>query len=138
MLARADPRRTLLHDPSAGVSLSTESRLQPAGLAVAFASHMLRAQMSRMTLEEAQTVALQALAHLAGDAEALGRFLALTGIGPAELAGRARSGDRALLSAVLEHYLNFEPDLLAFCTASKVNPKLPAEAARLLAGTPRP
>jgi hypothetical protein len=135
MLARADHRRrTLLHDPSAEGCLSTESRLQPAGLAAAFASHML----APMTLDEAQTVALQALAHLAGDADALGRFLALTGIAPAELAGRARSGDRALLSAVLEHYLNFEPDLLAFCTAHKVNPALPAAAARLLAGEAAP
>jgi hypothetical protein len=128
MLARAALRCTPLHDPSAEVCLSIETPLRPSRLAASFASPMLPA----MTLDEAQTVALQALAHLAGDEQALDRFLALTGIAPGELSARARAGDRALLSAVLEHYLNFEPDLLAFCSANKVNPTLPAAAARVL------
>jgi len=85
-----------------------------------------------MTVEEAQTVALQALAHLASEPEALDRFLALTGIEPQELAAKARAGDTALLSAVLQHYLNFEPDLIAFCNAAMVKPTLPALAARVL------
>lgn len=87
-----------------------------------------------MTVDEAQAVALQALAHLAGDAERLERFMALTGIGPAELSARARQGDAALLSAVLHHYLNFEPDLLAFCTTASLKPTLPAIAAEVLSG----
>jgi hypothetical protein len=93
--------------------------------------------LPRMTLEEAQTVALQALGHLAGDPDALSRFLALTGADPAEVATRARNGDRALLSAVLEHYLNFEPDLLAFCSAAGLKPTLPAAAAQVLSGEVR-
>ena len=87
-----------------------------------------------MTLDEAQTVALKALAHLAGEPAALERFLALTGIAPAELAPRARAGDSALLRAVLEHYLNFEPDLIAFCKAESLNPELPRRAAQALSG----
>ena len=90
--------------------------------------------LMQMTIEEAQTVALQALAHLAGEPAALERFLALTGIAPTELAPRARAGDSALLRAVLEHYLNFEPDLIAFCKAESLNPELPRRAAQALSG----
>lgn len=90
-----------------------------------------------MTVDEAQAVALQALAHLAGDAEALSRFMALTGIDPADLSARARQGDATLLSAVLQHYLNFEPDLIAFCTAASLKPTLPAVAAAILSGGTR-
>lgn len=87
-----------------------------------------------MTMDEAQAVALRALAHLAGDAEGLARFMAMTGIDPADLSARARQGDAALLSAVLQHYLNFEPDLIAFCSTASLKPTLPAIAAEVLSG----
>ena len=86
-----------------------------------------------MTINEAETIALQALGHLAGDEKALDRFLALTGIAPDELAARARASDVALFAAVLEHFLNFEPDLMTLCAAAGLDPTQPAEAARLLA-----
>lgn len=98
---------------------------------------MLLSMALTMTLEQAQTVALQALGHLAGDPDALDRFLALTGADPGEVATRARNGDRALLSAVLEHYLNFEPDLLAFCSATGLKPTLPSAAHQVLSGEVR-
>ena len=53
--------------------------------------------------EAAEALALRALAFLAEDPERLGRFLALTGLGPAEL--RMRAGDADLLGGVLDHLL---------------------------------
>jgi hypothetical protein len=48
--------------------------------------------------EAAQALALRALAFLAEDPERLGRFLALSGMGPAEL--RTRASDPVLLGAI--------------------------------------
>ena len=62
--------------------------------------------------EAAQALALRALAFLAEDPERLGRFLALSGMGPAEL--RTRASDPALLGGVLDHLLSDERLLLAF------------------------
>jgi hypothetical protein len=82
------------------------------------------------TPDQAAALALRALAWLAADADRLGRFLALTGIGPAEL--RARANDPAILAAVLDHLLGHEADLLAFCAEAGVEAALPAQAKRAL------
>ena len=50
----------------------------------------MRKPKSTMDQEEAEAIALSALAFLAEEPERLGRFLALTGMGPAEL--RAQAG----------------------------------------------
>jgi hypothetical protein len=65
--------------------------------------------------EAAETLALRALAFLAEDPERLGRFLALSGMGPAEL--RARASDPVLLGGVLDHLLSDERLLIAFADA---------------------
>ncbi|MCK5549327.1 MAG: DUF3572 family protein, partial [Hyphomicrobiaceae bacterium] len=44
-----------------------------------------------MDLDTAETIAISALAFLAGDEQRLGRFLALTGIGPPELKAQAHT-----------------------------------------------
>lgn len=80
--------------------------------------------------DEAAALALRALAWLAADADRLGRFLALTGLGPAEL--RAGANDPAVLGAVLDHLLGHEADLLAFCAEAGVEAELPALARRRL------
>jgi len=80
-------------------------------------------------LEQAKGIALTALAFLAEDASRLSRFLALTGIGPAEL--RARAGTPQTLSAVLEHVMGDESLLLVF-SASKSVPAEAVETARAL------
>ena len=46
---------------------------------------MAKLKPDRMTLEEAETLALQGLTFLASDAGRLSRFLTLTGIDPADL-----------------------------------------------------
>jgi hypothetical protein len=82
-------------------------------------------------LDEAQSIALSALAFLAEDAARLGRFLALTGLGPEEL--RERAGAPQTLAAVLEHLLGDESLLLVFTTSKSVPPQSVAPAHALLA-----
>lgn len=78
-------------------------------------------------------LALQALAHVAGD-EAMGpRFLALTGMDVAEL--RAHAGEPATLIALMDYLMANEHDLLATAEALGVKPETLAGAARQLGGT---
>ena len=51
-----------------------------------------------MTREAAEGLAIQALTFIAGDGERLGRFLAVTGIGPAEI--RAATREPGFLAGV--------------------------------------
>lgn len=70
--------------------------------------------------ELAETLALRALAFLAGEPERLGRFLALTGIGPDRL--RAAAGTPETLAAVLDYLLADESLLLTFTSGADVKP----------------
>jgi hypothetical protein len=75
-------------------------------------------------------LALQALAHVAGD-EAMGpRFLALTGMDVAEL--RAKADKPATLTALLDYLMANEHDLVATADAIGVKPEALALAARKL------
>jgi ABC-type uncharacterized transport system YnjBCD substrate-binding protein len=75
-------------------------------------------------------LALQALAHVAGD-EAMGpRFLALTGMDVAEL--RANADTPATLTALLDYLMANEADLVATAEAIGVKPEQLALAARQL------
>lgn len=75
-------------------------------------------------------LALQALAHVAGD-EAMGpRFLALTGMDGATL--RASAGRPETLLALLDYLMANEPDLVATAEALGVRPDMLAAAARRL------
>jgi hypothetical protein len=82
--------------------------------------------------DAAEALALRALAFLAEDPERLGRFLALSGIGPGEL--RSRAGDPALLGGVLDHMLSDERLLIAFAEANELDPEEAARARRHLPG----
>jgi len=68
-----------------------------------------------MDADQAETIALSALAFLADDVQRLGRFLALTGVGPAELREEARNP--RMLAAVLNHLLQDESLLLVFAAS---------------------
>jgi ABC-type uncharacterized transport system YnjBCD substrate-binding protein len=75
-------------------------------------------------------LALQALAHVAGD-EAMGpRFLALTGMDADAL--RANAGQPATLTALLDYLMANEHDLVATAEAIGVTPEALALAARKL------
>jgi hypothetical protein len=82
----------------------------------------------------AEALALHALAFLAEDPERLGRFLALTGIGPADL--KTRAGEPEFLGGVLDHLLGDERLLLAFSKEYDVPPTAAAHARGLLPGAP--
>jgi hypothetical protein len=80
--------------------------------------------------EDAQAVALKALAFIAGDEELLSRFVALTGCGADDI--RQRIGDPAFLGGVLDFLLADEPTVLAFVDATEFAPETPMAARQLL------
>jgi hypothetical protein len=76
--------------------------------------------------DEAEAVALKAIAFIAADEELRQRFVALTGCGADEI--RARIGDPAFLGGVLDFILGDEPTLLAFAEAADLAPETPMAA----------
>ena len=82
--------------------------------------------------EAAEHLAIQALTFIGSDPTELGRFLALTGIGPAELRAAAHEPD--FLVGVLDHILGYEPLLLAFAKDADVKPATVAQAREALGG----
>lgn len=89
-------------------------------------------QRSSLTREWAEGLAIQALTFIAGDGERLGRFLAVTGIGPTEIRTAAR--EAGFLIGVLE-YMNSDDRLIsAFAGESGLNPADFERARVVLAG----
>ena len=86
----------------------------------------------RLSVEVAEELAISALAYLAGNPEVLGRFLSLTGIGPADL--RAAAREPGFLSGVLEFFLADESLLLAFVEEAQLRPTMVAAARHVLSG----
>ena len=80
--------------------------------------------------QDAETLAVQALAFIAGDAELLPRFLAITGIEAASIRQAAR--EPGFLAGVLDFLLAHEPSLMRFAEASGADPALLASARRRL------
>ena len=73
------------------------------------------------TRDDAETLALRALGHIAGDADLGPRFLDLTGLDVATL--RARAGAPDVLAAVLGFLASHEPSLIATAHALEVKPE---------------
>lgn len=86
-----------------------------------------------MTPERAGEIALAALAFIAGDAERLGRFLGLTGVGPADI--RAQAQEATFQAAVLQHLMEDKSGLLMFAADRQLDPEDVVAAHRVLAGT---
>jgi hypothetical protein len=74
------------------------------------------------TTNDAEALALSALASTLSDERRAMRFLDLTGLDAAELRRRAASGDRGLLAATLAFLESHEPDLVAVAEALAVRP----------------
>ena len=85
-----------------------------------------------MIVEEAERIAIKALAFLAADAERLGRFLGTTGLGPQEL--REKAEDQELLAGVLDYVLADEAMVIEFCRALGVPPENIGQARAQLPG----
>jgi hypothetical protein len=84
-----------------------------------------------MSAEEAEVIALKALAFLAADAARLNRFLALSGV---DLDGlRAAASSPEFLAGLLNHLLGDESLLLTFTAEQEIDPRIPALAAQMLA-----
>jgi hypothetical protein len=84
---------------------------------------------------DAELIGLQALGFLAAEEARLTRFLALTGVGPADL--RRRAGEPQLLAAVLDHLLADETLLFLFADSAGLDPaEVAAARRRLPGGTP--
>lgn len=79
---------------------------------------MIRAGRTR---EQAETLALEALAYLADSPEALERFLASSGLDVAGL--RQRASDPDVLRAVLEFLLTDDTLTAAFCGGHGLDPR---------------
>jgi hypothetical protein len=78
-----------------------------------------------------EALAIAALGFLASDGERLGRFLAVTGLGPESL--RAAARDPGFLASVLGYIAEDETLLLAYAADAGVAPESVARAHRKLA-----
>jgi Protein of unknown function (DUF3572) len=90
------------------------------------------ARVNRITREAAEGLGVQALAWLAGDSERLGRFLALSGLGPETI--RATAHDSGFLAGVLEYVTRDEALLVAFAEHVQITPERVMQAQGVLAG----
>jgi hypothetical protein len=75
---------------------------------------------SSLTQTVAEALAIQALTFIAGEPDRLGRFLAMTGIGPAEI--RTAAAEPGFLTGVLEHIAADERLLTEFASESQIDP----------------
>lgn len=91
-----------------------------------------RGKAKALDADDSAAIALKGLGFLASDMTRLGRFLTLTGVGPAEL--RAQAATPAMQIAVLDHLLNDESLLLVFAAETGLAPEIAASARRVLAG----
>jgi len=85
-----------------------------------------------LTQEAAEGLAIQALTFIAGDGERLGRFLATTGIGPAQI--RAAAQEPGFLIGILDYLAGDERLLSAFAAETGVNPAVIGKAIAALGG----
>jgi hypothetical protein len=76
---------------------------------------------SRKAQKDAEVLALDGLAFLAGSSGELARFVESSGIALDEL--RARATEPAVLAAVLGYLLSDDQRLLAFCSEQSIDPK---------------
>lgn len=77
----------------------------------------------KLSVEDAEAVALKAIAFIAGDEELMPGFLGLTGCGAEEL--RARLAERAFLASVLDFILADESSTLRFAETAGLAPETP-------------
>lgn len=80
--------------------------------------------------EEAERIAIAALGFIAGHAELLPRFLAVTGIQASQI--RAAAAEPGFLAGVLDFLLAHEPTLLEFAEEAGLKPEAVAAARRSL------
>ena len=85
-----------------------------------------------MNDETARNLAGRALVYIAQEPERIRQFLAITGIGPAEI--RARAQDPAFLAGILDHLLSDEAMLLDFAAWSEIDTSSVGRSRQFLPG----
>lgn len=85
-----------------------------------------------MTNETAEILALKAVAFIIQNDDLRDRFMALSGIDEGMIKGAVQ--DRVFLTSVLEFFVNFEPDLIAFAENEEIAPESVTNAWRTLGG----
>lgn len=87
---------------------------------------------SKPSRMDPESIAIAALSYIGADPDRLGRFLAATGIGPADLRHAAR--EPLFLAGVIGHIASDETLLLAFAAEVGLEPSHIDRARRALAG----
>jgi Protein of unknown function (DUF3572) len=82
--------------------------------------------------ERSQTIALNALAYLAGDEDWLDHFLSATGMDLGDL--KAGAGDIGFLAGLMDYFLQNEALLLAFAASEELAPETIVRARQYLPG----
>jgi hypothetical protein len=85
-----------------------------------------------VTPASAETIALKGLGFLAESPDAMGRFLALSGLDPDSL--KHRMGESDFLAAVTDFLLADDVLLKAFCDAESLDPRMMHLVRRALPG----
>ena len=85
-----------------------------------------------MTPEAAEVLALQALAHVAGDDDLSGAFMGASGLSPSDM--RTGATDPAFLAAVLEFLTQRDDWVMAFCDGRGLPYDAPLRARYALPG----
>lgn len=85
-----------------------------------------------MTLQEAETIALQALSFLAQEDNLLAKFLTTTGLTPQNLKDHFHEPE--FLGGVLDAILADDAVLIAFCNTVSLSPETLVMARRVLPG----
>jgi hypothetical protein len=124
----------------AGVCLSRESMQAALGAAAERRMSQRRQSGGRTTGAEqrqttAEELAIAALGFIAAEPERLGRFLAVTGIGPESIRQAAR--EPRFLAGVLDHIAGDERLLMAFAAETAIDPNDVIPARDTLAGDRR-
>ena len=89
---------------------------------------------ARFARKGAEALAIQALTFIAGDGERLGRFLAVTGIGPSEI--RAAAREPGFLGGILEYVASDERLIADFASEVGLDPGDIERGRAMLTGNP--
>ena len=87
-----------------------------------------------MGQDEAEVIALKALAFLVGEPDRVSRFMRVTGTTPETI--RAATGAPGFLGGVLEYLRGDQPLLLVFAESAGIAPESIDAAAGFLEGSP--
>lgn len=85
-----------------------------------------------MNDENARSLAGRALVYIAQEPDRIGQFLAMTGIGPAEI--RSRAQDPAFLAGILDYLLSDEALLIDFAEWAEIDASSVGRSRQFLPG----